>query len=157
MMPFKDTIEYPGELLIDGPREGILYDYAGSWYLNGIVNFTKPLAAYMLIRYCEGGHAEAIAKIGDDFAGANVCGHDDVILLRTSHAGQRLWVFHFDMDSSDCRVGWVANTEENRVAMQAWLREQAEAMFANYQLQGSTAPEGGPLLAIPKLPKCVQW
>lgn len=156
-MMFHDTIEYPGELLIDGPLEGVLYEYAGSWYLDGIVNFTEPLSAHMLMRYREDWHAQAIAKIGEQFCCANVCGHDDVALIRTSHGGRRLWIFYFDRDSSDCMLGWVANTAANRASLMAWLRALADENFANYASPGESTPAGGPMIEIPKIPQCVQW
>ena len=111
--PFTDSIDYPGEMLIDGPREGVFYDYAGSWYLDGIVNFTDPLRAFMLMRY-------------------------------------------EDRDNSDCAVGWVAHTEANLAAMLSWVAETADNAFANYQPE-ATRPEGGVLLEIPKMARCVQW
>ena len=100
--------EYPeGAKLVRGLRDGVLYSYVSSDYLNGLVNYVRPIKAFVINAYREDGFppeafAEALATIE---VHANLRVFKDDVLLLARIAGASFAYFHFDQDVSDCEVG----------------------------------------------------
>lgn len=130
---FTDDIEYPNEITLNIMPFGELWSYISSTFLNGFVNYSKPIACYVVDRYTspnekigdrnftvcnkgefgkwhkwEGTKIELIEAIK---ANQKQMGHtkldcfgDDVILLGEISDGKYIF-FWFDMDVSDCCIG----------------------------------------------------
>lgn len=104
---WKKDIEYPelanGEILPLGVR----HDYVSSSFLNGFVNYVKPVSARVIGRYQDRTKsAERIAawkKNPPAHAELRIIG-DDVLLLAKA-ADRAWWFFWFDCDVSDCCIG----------------------------------------------------
>lgn len=98
-------IEYPGgDAKLDGLPRDTFWSYVGSGYLDGLINEIAIVQAWMVTRYEDGGHAKAVRAI-EGAIHPDLCRHDDVIVIGTSHGGTQTWVFWFDRDSSDCCIG----------------------------------------------------
>jgi len=98
-----NTEDGPTEKLLDGLEHGVFYQYVASSYLNGIVNYTTPIAGILLERYGVLDR-EKVRAVTErlDHPSLEMLG-DDVILLCS--AGGDYYVFWFDRDVSDCCVG----------------------------------------------------
>lgn len=138
-MHFRDFVseaeEYPGAKLLNGLEHGVFYCYVSSSYLEGIVNYTKPIAGVLLERYNVLNRTKAESII--DTRVKKGIGHpsleafeDDVLLLctpdSTSEADgdpNEYYVFWFDRDVSDCCVGRFNSTD---------TREQVIADFKTW-------------------------
>lgn len=117
------TEEYPGAKLLSGLEHGVFYYYVSSSYLEGIVNYTKPVAGVLLERYDVLDRAKAQTII--DTRVVKRIGHprleafeDDVILLCTPNSTSEAdgdpneyYMFWFDRDVSDCCVGRFNSTD----------------------------------------------
>lgn len=123
---YVDTIEYPGgELLVDGIKDGISFDYVSSTYLNGFINYVNLIDAYMIRRYKELDRVIAnkrppMIQSSEDLSWEDSCAlidngiddpsiahfkftskkYDDLLIL-AKQAGS-YWVFWVDCDCSDC-------------------------------------------------------
>jgi hypothetical protein len=84
----RDAEEYPGAKLLNGLERGVFYRYVSASYLEGIVNYTVPVAGVLLERYDVLDRATAQSII--DTRVKDHIGHpcletfkDDVLLLCT--------------------------------------------------------------------------
>lgn len=51
---FTETIEYPdSDILLDGLKPFIFYEYVGSYFLSGYINLIKDKQYFLLKRYQE--------------------------------------------------------------------------------------------------------
>lgn len=130
---------------------GLWHTYLSSTFLNGWINYTKPLAARLVTRYQ--GHAanrEAAEKMNaGEFGFHTDLGKlgDDVFLLCYSEIDPRkhvvpkdvvlrtYWLFWFDCDVSDCCIGrFQTETEEDQLVMEfeAWAEEMSQEYSRRY-------------------------
>lgn len=89
----------------DGPSPGWRINYISSTFLNGWINYVKPIKSYVVYRYYENGRDKLIENIQK----VNGCHDlskygDDVLVLAKDDTGD-YWYFWFDNDTSDCQIG----------------------------------------------------
>ncbi len=100
---FDDSVDYPsisGEIL----PTGILYCYVSSTFINGFLNYSKPLKAFLMHRYEENPRtnklaAEKFNSSNDHHSNLRTI-RDDILLLSKNDAGE-YWYFWLDNDVSD--------------------------------------------------------
>lgn len=130
---FKHEIEYPNPIFSEILPDNILYSYISSTFLNGFINYIKPIKAYVIHRYLQPN--EDISKnnvqyrdsnwIWHNFKGTKQelidrvksnsiefyhtdlhCFDDDLIILgRNEEVSCQYIYFYFDSDVSDCEIG----------------------------------------------------
>jgi len=93
---------------VDVGSVGWCIDYISSTFLNGWINYVKPVKAFVIHRYEEdagalGQRVEEWHKEAPYHTKLSVF-QDDVLLLGRSERGD-WWYFWFDCDVSDCCIG----------------------------------------------------
>lgn len=145
---FDDTIDYPKEVIHNPIPYGTVWNYIASTYLNGIVNYAKPLKLFVVDRYTArtakiGGSNVTKQKLMDSFITGNIhrgdwrlsAFEDDIILLGKVETDTlddvgRYVFFYFDRDVSDCSVGKFETSDSEEEVMQSlytWLDSCVEA------------------------------
>ncbi len=95
---------------VDISSSGWSIDYISSTFLEGWINYVKPVKAFVIRRYSDDGEdsglAEKVKKWHEEEHHHTKLGvfGDDVMMLCRSDAGD-WWYFWFDCDSSDCSIG----------------------------------------------------
>lgn len=121
MKYFKTSQDYPtvGEEILP---LGELWCYISSSFLNGFLNYAKPIKAYAINRYTprednellvqkfNSGRTRLHTKMGQIF-------DDDVLILSKNELGE-YWFFWCDCDVSDCCIGrfTTSDSEEEVIA-----------------------------------------
>ncbi len=127
MKYFKYEDEYgePTEILM---KDGTLISYISSTFLNGWINYVKPLAVRLITRYSDqedDGYEGNVARV--KVWQENPQHHadlsffkDDILILGVpdmwkwrSEPTNEYWFFWFDQDVSDCQIGRFT-TEDSR-------------------------------------------
>lgn len=108
---FMETFEYADPTCkedVDISSTGWCINYISSTFLNGWVNYSKPLSAFVVHRYHD--HVVELRQSVEKFhkeapihVDLNQFG-DDVLILSKDKSGN-FWYFHFDQDVSDCSIG----------------------------------------------------
>lgn len=120
---FPDHQEYRDPTTIDINEPGWLVDYISSTFLNGWINYVKPVKAYVIARYRNG---EKLAERVEAFKKEQpphtdlYYFQDDVHILAHSDskepgAANDWWYFHFDCDVSDCSIGRFQDSNKDEV------------------------------------------
>lgn len=126
-----DSREYADPTEIDINSAGWCIDYISSTFLNGWVNYVKPVKAFVVHRYEE--DVEQLSKRVDAWH-ENPTYHtrlsvfeDDVMLLARSERGD-WWYFWFDCDVSDCCIGKFEDEPGADIPaeFEEYVRERAE-------------------------------
>lgn len=99
-----DYVEYPDiaeELL----PHGTMYAYISSTFVNGFLNYSKPVKAFLMHRYEQDPEVnqEAAKKLGGYHTSLSL--GDDVLMLSKSDKSNEYWYFWLDNDVSDCCIG----------------------------------------------------
>lgn len=140
MRTFKDcfynTFEYPDPTQIDVTQSGWLLDYISSTFLDGWINYVKPVRVFVLSRYAEDFQAVkatlAAWEVKPPFHTKLSSLGDDVIVLAKDKTG-RYWFFHFDCDVSDCSIGvFDAAGAEADIIFDKYVRDCAEDYARGY-------------------------
>lgn len=103
---FPHAIEYPDPTEIDMTAKGWRFDYISSTFLNGWINYVRPVRAFVVSRYDATSKSkleEWIATPPHDTQLGDL--GDDVFILARDDDARRLWFFWFDCDVSDCSIG----------------------------------------------------
>jgi hypothetical protein len=126
---FSDEVEYPSEIAFNILPMNTWWNKVSSTFVNGFINYVKPIKAYVLDRY-EADKTEAIKNIKDEFHTDLSCFYDDVILLAKIESDDetlnRFMLFWFDMDVSDCGIGRFETTDNDQQVLESltnWLDE----------------------------------
>lgn len=149
---FDDRIEYPDDIAENILPYGTVWEYISSTFLNGLINYTEPIAWYVIDRYnskdniinnnvfnknedfnwydWEGTKEEYIntiinEKISTYHTDLNSFEDDVVILSKISKNGYMF--FYFDRDVSDCCIGrFETDDKENDVikSVENWLDKE---------------------------------
>lgn len=103
---FPDSEEYPDNLAERGVPQDTLYAYVSNTFLDGIINYTKVFATYVLAPGY-GELSEYEESIEDALSETHTKFHefgliDTVLLTETENS---LWVFWYDADVSNCIIG----------------------------------------------------
>jgi len=105
---FPTEVEFMTEDLVSNFRSGYIYHYVGSTFLNGYVNYIKPIKLYLLERYRTQGKIfeETVWRpfveappFHTDLNGLD----DDVFIL--GETNDHYYFFWYDCDCSDCAIG----------------------------------------------------
>lgn len=136
---FNEKIDYPSDVALNPIPYGTVWSYISSTFLNGFVNYVKPIACFVLDRYAEDGELigdrnftvcnagefgkwhkwegtkkqliDAIKNGSKAMAHTKLdCFGDDIILL-TEIEPDKYMFFWFDMDVSDCSIGRFETTD----------------------------------------------
>lgn len=108
---FNSHEDYPVAIAERGVEQGILYQYVSSSFLNGYINYVRPIRAAMVHRYTDPSKSctEKVQNI-------NKCQHtdltglpDDVLVLAQSF--KSYWFFWYDKDCSDCCIGRIVKDD----------------------------------------------
>lgn len=144
---------------------GELYSYVAVSLLNGIVNYVKPVAAYVIDRYWEGTWTDKVNHVAscNRFPGHHTkfsVYEDDVLLLAETESWW--WFLDFDGDVSDCSIGRLPKqnrfpeiTESMELSRSDMLpgvtREVLVAEFRDYAMSRCETRDGNrnPALEIP--------
>ena len=146
---FDDSEDYPKEVAHDPLPYGIVWNYISNTFLNGFINYVKPIKVYQLDRYT--GEDESLdvdylqirAGIGGEFSiksnlrklvinneiqfmhtKLNVFGDDIIILAKIEGNENGYMFFQFDCDVSDCSIGKFETTDSVEDVVQSvvnWL------------------------------------
>jgi hypothetical protein len=124
---FEDKVEFMTDDLVSNFRSGTIYFYVGSTFLNGYINYIKPIKIYLLERYRTQGktYEEKIwfPFITDPPYHTNLNDlHDDILILGETE--NHYYFFWYDCDCSDCAIG---RQKKNEI-----IKEEAVKWFDNY-------------------------
>lgn len=143
---FDDIIDYPQDLAENILPYGTMYQYVSHTFLNGLINYVKPISIFVLDRYLNEDFVantwddddkedfetkkNVIKKITnnkyDEFHTKLDIFNDDVILLAEISENKYMY-FYFDMDVSDCSIGRFETTDEVEVIIESivkWLENK---------------------------------
>lgn len=104
-----DDLDYPDrEDLVSGLKDGTMYWYVSSTYLNGYINYVDIIAAYMVRHYMDENQWASACELIDAGSEAHTdvsdCSkYDDILIL--SKSGDYYIIFWSDCDCSDCCIG----------------------------------------------------
>lgn len=151
---FHDTFEYPDPTEHDLSKAGWRFDYISSTFLNGWINYVKPVSAFVMSRYAED-FSTVKAKLAEweskppYHTKLHDLGDDVHILARDK--GGKFWCFEYDCDTSDCSVGVldVGDAAEADVieAFAVHVRNRAEHCARGYEhATGEALPIASTLL-----------
>lgn len=104
-----NCVEYANPTSIDINSSGWCITYIASTFLNGWINYVKPMKAFVVHRYFEGNQYELEAKVWDWNSKKHIHSNlreleDDILMLCQDEKGD-YWYFWFDNDVSDCSIG----------------------------------------------------
>lgn len=117
-MPY--SMEYPDPTQIDMFNSNWLMSYISHSFLNGWINYTKPISAFVINRYREADEFRVKIKEWETtkmhHSNLNFFGDDVLILAKTrlekyykykyiEEYRPSYWFFWFDQDVSDCEIG----------------------------------------------------
>jgi hypothetical protein len=112
-------VDYPQDIPLGIPPDTI-WQYISVCYLNGIVNYVKPLHVFLHWDSTEGRPTELINEVINSFH-TNYC-HLDVNLV--GETTNDYWIFASNQDVSDCCVGRIsketASIDEVTELAQKW-------------------------------------
>ena len=149
---FNEKIEYPKEVAHETLPYGTVWCYISSTFLNGMINYVKPISCFVVDRYThddeevgagsshfkwDGSKRELIDAI---IAGEKEiyhtylnCFSDDIIILtkiETNKDDDGLYMFFwFDCDVSDCCIGKFKTKDKEEDVIQSvknWLDDNKE-------------------------------
>ena len=100
---FDDAVEYPRDFLGDEVLPfGVLYDYVSSQFLDGFINYCKPVKCFAVVRYDDDELSlEEVQKM--PHTKFTAFGTDVMILASCGES--KYIVFYYDQDVSDCSIG----------------------------------------------------
>lgn len=114
---FEERFEYPNEkLLLNGLKTNQLFEYVSNTYLNGFINYTKPVWGAIIKRYRENegyDYEGAANKLLNQYHSELDKIEDDVLIVATG--ADDSWFFWFDRDVSDCMIGRTNITPEKLI------------------------------------------
>lgn len=130
-----DAVEYPGGSLFDGMEWGVLYKYVNNWLVQGALCLAgRASRAWLLERYDAfdpANYAEIERKSTE-----NSCRwinwsefDDDVIVLARGDGAGEWWLFWFDQDVSDCRLGRFKSDDDLdtiSAAIEQWIDSKTD-------------------------------
>ena len=111
------NLEYPdSEDLVSGLKDGVMYCYVSSTYLNGYINYVDIITSYMVRHYMnENEWASSCELIDNGFDChtnmSNADKYDDVLIF--SKSGDFYVIFWSDRDCSDCCIGKIHKSKFN--------------------------------------------
>jgi hypothetical protein len=152
--PFERCEEFAGrEAAERAVPQGTVYDYMCSSFLDGIINHVEIHVVLYLNRYRQYPHAwdgpVELDHVEQVIASLNAQPHtkyraagviDDVVLLGSSE--NSYWMFWYDMDSSDCKVG---RSTKNSDGFTAFVEECCDFIKSGHEIGGWSqlpAPKG---------------
>ncbi len=146
MKYFTESIEYPdlGMFLVDGLSEGVLYEYVSNTFLDGWINYVKPVRAFVMERYriLEKDKIEETLKQDSYHSRLSVFG-DDVVLLAKIKDTDHYALFWFDCDVSDCCIGIFRTSDSQELVEASFVRYVKR--LAEYNCGSFVSePDGGP-------------
>ena len=138
---FDEHIDYPTEVVHNTLPYGTVWCYISSTFLNGMVNYTKPVKLFALERYTASDKIvqdnltkkdviDNIIENSSTFYNINLSiFRDDVVLLSEIETNDeddknRFMFFWFDCDLSDCCIGKFETTDTKEEVCQSiidWL------------------------------------
>lgn len=143
---FHEEIDYPDVLGSTVLPIGTEWNYVASSFLDGIVNYAKPIKAFLLNRYYEWEELIEDQKYDNEFLTkeqifnkltSNPSFHtkiyslrDDVIILSKIKDSDNMYIyFWYDIDCSDCSVGrFISNQGDDKVIelFSKWVSEMRD-------------------------------
>ena len=146
---FQDDMEYPKNIIDNPIPYGEVWTYVSSTFLNGFINYTDPLACFVIDRYTSPDKEEIQFKefkgmkkdliesiLSNDFKMVHTklnCFDDDIIILGKIDSNDELFnsfiFFWFDMDVSDCSIGKFKTSDSEEDVIQSvinWLDNEKE-------------------------------
>jgi hypothetical protein len=128
-------VEYPrvDEVLLTGPRVGVMYQYVPSLWLDVLLFYSQPVKAWLLERYRA--HDPAMLGLPDKEFHLNLHDVDDdvVILARLRDSECAYFLMWYDCDVSDCQfMFFMANESVDEIATEVrkWLDGQCRPELA---------------------------
>jgi hypothetical protein len=129
---FEDEVEYMTEDLISNFRSGTIYFYIGSTFLNGYINYVKPIKIYLLERYRtqwkryeEEIWLPFVNKINYN---TNIGVLDDDVLI-LGKTNEHYYFFWFDCDVGDCAIGRQLKGETKEEDAIKWFKNYTESLI----------------------------
>lgn len=137
---FNNSIDYPTEVAHNPVPYGTIQCYISSTFLNGMINYVKPISCFVLDRYTADDEnigdvtkkelINAIISGEKEMYYTNMnCFNDDIVLLAEIETNEeddkgRYMFFWFDCDVSDCCIGKFETTDTKEEVVQSirnWL------------------------------------
>lgn len=165
---FDDNVEYPKDVAHNTLPYGTIWCYISSTFLNGLVNYVKPISCFVIDRYTSpqtvisnehGRKSELIKSIieGKKVYHTNLhMFQDDFIILskienEENDGKGRYMFFWFDCDVSDCCIGKFETEDDIETvknSVKLWLDERK---FENKDLNFEVDMDNG-ILDYSELP-----
>lgn len=126
---FNDEIEYPQDVALEPLPINTLWSYISSTFLNGFINYVKPIKVFVLDRYKDDKTEEIKNLKPQPHTNLHHFGDDVIILaeIENHEGGVKMYMlFWFDCDVSDCRIGRFETSDFSTVVIQSlvnWLDE----------------------------------
>lgn len=136
---FDNIIDYPEDIAENTLPYGTLYQYVSYTFLNGFLNYVKPVSIFVLDRYLNEESVQWSDDDKEDFkTKKNIIKQilnneydsyhtkldvfrDDIILL-TEISDNKYMYFRFDMDVSDCSIGRFETTDDIEIINNAIIK-----------------------------------
>lgn len=100
---FETNEDYPQDVAERGVPENTLYSYISSTFLDGVINYVKPIKAVMIERYDNNDNTEVVAEFNKEHHSKLAALPDDVLIA--AQTKNDYWFFWYDKDCSDCFIG----------------------------------------------------
>ena len=132
---FTDSIDYGSTAIMEygGLPEDTIINYISGTFLNGFINYVKPIKAYVVQRYRDDWENEVLPEYekvqAEHHTRLENIPDDKWILGETD---KDYWLFIYDMDVSDCSIG--------RVSKEDLTREEIIRLFEVSTLTNDTNP-----------------
>ncbi len=97
--------EYPDDVAENALPQDTFYEYISSTFLNGLINYVKIFATYLILNKDQGEKVseEAIEELRK--SPHTHLGNFDVMVTVLAETEDSFWVFCYDPDVSDCGIG----------------------------------------------------
>lgn len=151
---FNDSIDYPEEVVHEPIPYGVCWNYISHTFLNGLINYVKPIGVWQLDRYTHDDEIVDAPNVGrpqlskrmvrelvmsgdfDTFQTDLSIFQDDICILAKFENNintdnlNRFIFFYFDMDVSDCSIGKFETTDSKETVIESifnWLDGEVES------------------------------
>lgn len=137
---FNSFSDYLSPYTEDEPfKNGHCYCYVSDTLLNGIINYIKPIKAFLMDRYNEdllskNKALELFNSNSESHTNLSIF-RDDVIMLAYEKESKFYWYLWFDMDCSDCVIGRFKTEDSEKQVIKSfeeWVKDTQKTFCDDY-------------------------